>query len=258
MSDSAPAAIESIPSPPAVIGATGGSGTRIVARAAQRCGMFIGKKLNAQKDALDISAFLNVWLNSYLNRADEPDLEIRMRVYLSRVLEAYLSPLETSSMKTAPWGWKEPRSIFVLPFLAQVLPGMRFVHVVRDGRDMAFSRNQNQPLKHGEALLGPEAEVDSPAGSIALWTEGNLAAARAGEEQLGDRYLRIRYEDLCARPEAELARLLTFLELEGDPAELAGDVAPPPTIGRWREQDPEVIAELERIAHPALERFGYL
>ena len=257
MNESAPAAIESIPSPPTVIGATGGSGTRVVARVAQRCGMFIGKKLNAQKDALDISAFLNVWLNSYLDRGDDdPLLEVRMGNYLGRVLEAYLSPMEPA--KAGPWGWKEPRSIFVLPFLTQVLPGMRFVHVVRDGRDIAFSRNQNQPLKHGEALLGSEAEVDSPAGSIAMWSEGNLTAARAGEEQLGERYLRIRYEDLCARPEPELARLLAFLELEGDPTELAAEVRPPPTIGRWREEDTDVIRELERIAQPGLERFGYL
>ena len=54
---------------------------------------------------------------------------------------------------TAAWGWKEPRSIYLLPFFHRHLPGLRFLHVVRDGRDMAFSENQNQLRKHGEARV---------------------------------------------------------------------------------------------------------
>ena len=86
----------------------------------------------------------------------------------------------------------------------------------------------------------------------------NLEAADTGEAELGERYLRIRFEDLCAEPEPVIARVLDFLELEGDAAGYAQEVEPPPTIGRWRESDPELIGELERIASPALERFGYL
>ena len=62
-------ALESIPTPPNVIGATGGSGTRVVARIVLRCGMYIGKKLNAQKDSLDIGGFLTRWRCSIWPRA---------------------------------------------------------------------------------------------------------------------------------------------------------------------------------------------
>ena len=85
----------------------------------------------------------------------------------------------------------------------------------------------------------------------------NLKAAEAAETELGERYLRIRFEDLCAEPEPVIAGVLGFLELEGDPAELADEVQPPPTLGRWREADPALVQELEQIAAPALERFGY-
>ena len=54
-----------------------------------------------------------------------------------------------------PWGWKEPRSIYLLPFFHQQLPALRFLHVVRDGRDMALSANQNQLRKHGNGLPSP-------------------------------------------------------------------------------------------------------
>ena len=251
MTNAGSLALESIPTPPNVIGATGGSGTRVVARIAQQCGMYIGTKLNAQKDSLEISGYLTCWVGPFLAQGDE--LEHTMRSELARVLEVHGVPANG-----APWGWKAPPSIFLLPFFWRVLPGFRFVHVLRDGRDMAFSRNQRQLERYGEQLLGEGVPLDSRAGSIAVWTKANVAAAQFGEEQMGDRYLRMRYEDLCAEPEREIAGLLAFLELEGDPSELSALVAPPPTLGRWREQDPAVVAELERIARPALERFGYL
>ena len=253
MTESRAGAIESIPSPPRVIGATGGSGTRVVARIAQQCGMYIGTRLNGAKDSLEIGGYLACWVRPFLTRGDDPGLENVMRSDLARVLKAHGVPANG-----APWGWKAPPSIFLLPFFFRVLPGFRFVHVLRDGRDMAYSRNQRQVDMYGEDLVEGGVPLGSPAGSIAVWTKANTAAARFGEEEMGDLYLRMRYEDLCARPEAEIARLLAFLELEGDPEELAAAVAPPPTLGRWREQDPAVIAELERIAQPALERFGYL
>ena len=82
-----------------------------------------------------------------------------------------------------PWGWKEPRSIYLLPFLHRHLPSLRFLHVVRDGRDMALSANQNQLRKHGDAAAIP-ADLSPPERSIALWSWVNLTAARYGEEHL--------------------------------------------------------------------------
>ena len=252
MTDSRLEALESLPSPPKVIGATGGSGTRVVAGIALRCGLRMGENLNRSNDNRNLARYITRWANRYLLKPEDQSLRDEMRNDLAVVLAEHVIP------DRGPWGWKEPRSIILLPFFAQALPGMTFLHVVRDGRDMAFSRNQNQPRRHGEAVLGPDAKPGSPAGSIALWTELNLAAARFGEAELGERYLRIRYEDLCAEPEPVIARVLEFLELQGDAAELAGEVDPPASLGRWRGEDPAVVAELERVGGPALERFGYL
>ena len=197
--------------------------------------------------------YLARWINPYLVNPDKPGLGEEMRSDFGRLLERHLA-----QGHGGPWGWKAPPSIFLLPFFARVLPGMRFVHVLRDGRDIAFSRNQNQPRRYGAALLGPDAELASPAGAIRLWTQANLTAAQFGERELGERYLQIRFEDVCSDPQPVIARLLAFLELAGDPAALAAEVQAPPTLGRWRQQDAALVAELEEIARPALERFGYL
>jgi hypothetical protein len=176
-----------------------------------------------------------------------------MRAELGPLLERH-----RASADSGAWGWKEPRSIFLVSFLARALPGLRLLHMVRDGRDLAFSKNQNQPRKHADAFLGSESpRPDAPVRSIELWNAVNLRAADAGEAELGERYLRIRFEDLCAEPEPVISKTLGFLGLEGDPAQLAEEVEPPPTLGRWREAEPVLVQELERIAAPALERFGY-
>jgi hypothetical protein len=48
---------------------------------------------------------------------------------------------------------------------------------------MAFSENQNQLKKHGDAVLGDELRrAKTPVRSIALWNRVNQAAADYGEE----------------------------------------------------------------------------
>ena len=65
------------------------------------------------------------------------------------------------------------------------LPGFRFLHLVRDGRDMAFSDNQVQLRKHGDAVLGSDDEAPGAVRSISLWSDVNLRAADYGERKLG-------------------------------------------------------------------------
>ena len=229
---------------PGVIGATGGSGTRVLAAIAQRGGMFVGSDLNRSLDALDFAAFFDRWVGREL----APEAAAELRALVAR---------QHAEAVGRPWGWKEPRSVYLLPFLAAELPGLRFLHVVRDGRDMALSSNQVQLRKHGDAVLGRDDEPE-PLRSIALWREINLRAADFGERELGDRYLRIRFEDLCAQPTATVAQVLRFFGLDGDAERIAADeVQTPPTLGRWREADPELRAALNERAADALERFGY-
>jgi hypothetical protein len=86
----------------------------------------------------------------------------------------------------------------------------------------------------------------------------NSAAADFGEQQMPGRYLRIRFEDLCAQPVETVARIYEFFGLEGDVEQAAAEVRPPDTLGRWRKSRRKVLEQLHEIASPALERFGYL
>lgn len=236
---------------PLVIGATGGSGTRVVARIVRGAGVYIGRGLNESEDQLEIADYYDRWINPWL--ADSSSCEVMMRAELDEILRRHLLPRP----RAGPWGWKEPRSIYLLPFLDRTFPSLRFLHVVRDGRYMAFSTNQNQLRKHGAAVLGSEGEVE-PRRSIALWARANEAAADHGERRLGDRYLRLRFEDLLERRQEAFQRLGAFLG--ADPAKLdcETELERPVATGGGRSPDPRVIAELEARAGAALARFGYL
>lgn len=226
-----------------------------MARILRLAGLFTGAELNESEDAWKLGDYSDRWINAYLSHRDAlpSAVEREMLDDLEALLADHCAPIVA---KPRAWGWKEPRSIFLLPFLHRHLPQLRFLHVVRDGRDMALSANQNQLRKHGDATPIP-AGLPAAARSISLWSWVNLEARRYGEEHLGDRYLRIRFEDLCARPPDVVELVLGFFGLDGDPRALAAEVSPPPSLGRWRTEDAAVVGELERAAGHALQELGY-
>jgi hypothetical protein len=242
---------------PAVVGATGGSGTRVVARIAREGGLYIGAEgLNESEDPLYLSDFYDRWINAVVGGGGR--LRVRVDAQMVNefriVLARHLSALDG---RPARWGWKEPRSIYLLPFLDRHLPGLRFLHVVRDGRDMALSANQNQLNKHGSLIGLTQPLPSGPAASIALWSWVNGEAARYGRERLRDRYLRVRFEDLCEQPAGVAARIFEFLGLEGDVRAAAAAVTPPRSLGRWRAADRSLVAGLERVGGGTLVELGY-
>jgi hypothetical protein len=221
--------------------------------------MFIGTRLNESEDAVDFRDYSDRWINLFMTRDRSPlspEVHEEMVRDLRATAEGHLLSLDGTSTL---WGWKEPRSIYLLPFFHSQYPNVKFLHVVRDGRDMAFSWNQNQLRKHGQTLLtAGEMLWDDPFKSIALWARINLMVAEYGRQFLGDRYLRIRFEDLCGRPVFTVRQILDFFNLRGDPEKIARlEIKPPASLGRWKETDEDTLAKLGSIGREALEMFAY-
>jgi hypothetical protein len=136
-----------------VIGATGGSGTRVVVRIVRHAGFFMGTNLNVAQDALDFKDFHDRWINLYLSekRTQMPRAQKELMVKEFQVcVKKHRNSIPDENMK---WGWKAPRSILLLPFIHSQYQQMKFIHVIRDGRDIAYSKNKNQLKKHGKVLL---------------------------------------------------------------------------------------------------------
>src|SRR5215217_5153740 len=73
------------------------------------------------------------------------------------------------------------RSILMVPFWHERFPAMRFLHVIRDGRDMAYSEQQNQIRRHGNAILGSDIDRPWPERAMLWWARVNGALADYGE-----------------------------------------------------------------------------
>ena len=156
-----------------------------------------------------------------------------------------------------------------------VFPEARFIHVVRDGRDVASSLVQ-QPWWHG--FRGPGAWGFGPLSSEdeATWLEsGRSFAVLAGLEwkilmeafAAAERavpagaWLELRYEDVVERPREQVERLLAHLGLEwtdGFERAFAGLEFTRARSGAYREELPARDADLlDRVLAPALRAHGY-
>jgi hypothetical protein len=115
--------------------------------------------------------------------------------------------------------------------VASALPEAHFVHLVRDGRDVALSQI--------EVDFGPDQVADAARD----WVEG-IGKARRQARRL-PHYLELRYEDLVAEPEPLLRRVCEFIQLSWDPA----------TLDYHRgaeERMAEVTRDFERGGGPAI------
>jgi len=255
---------------PVVIGATGGSGTRVIHGILETAGLFMGhdQNLNHAGDAMDIEPILDAFINPILSTTNTLDYEAddlpnKLRAAAIRDLTIAVSRfLNTLPAPQGRWGWKNPRSMYILPLIHALFPKVRFIHLVRDGRDMATSDNQNQPRKHYQALFAEPLNETDPSGSIHLWATANLAVANWAERNLGERYYRLRFEDLCAEPENSVRQILEFAGFEDSEIQLAlftagKTVAAPSSLNRWRQLDPAIAENLTRQGAAALARFGY-
>lgn len=247
-------------SSPLVIGATGGSGTRVVARVARRAGYNLGSHLNDAEDALEFVAFHDRWINRVAAAERRPLTKRQTEQMSAEFQNALLRHLPERDAGQL-WGWKAPRSIYFLPLIHSVFPALKFIHVLRDGRDMAFSDNQNQLRQHGRVILSWHERwfAAVPMRSILLWDRVNRDAARYGEAQLGSNYLRVRFEDLCRAPTPTVARILCFLGSNLDAQQVAdAEISPPPTLARWKTHPEAITRGLTAAAAASLRNFGYL
>jgi hypothetical protein len=161
---------------------------------------------------------------------------------------------------------KTPNHVLYMPLLADTFPEAKFIHIVRDGRDVALSWT--------EAEFGPRTT-----GAAALaWRRRVLHGERAGRVLGPERYLRVQYEALVVAPVEELERVCDFVEIDFHPNMLEYSknaerlssatryphrhtrlmLAPTSGVRNWRMQmRVGDVALFQAVAGSTLQMFGY-
>lgn len=121
------------------------------------------------------------------------------------------------------YGDKMPGYVLRVPMLADLLPEARFVHIIRDGRDVALSTG---------ALAGRGTDLVSAALN---WRTRVTAGRTDGAALATGRYHEVRYEALVTDPEAELRALCAFAGLPWDGAMLRHTERPEATPAKVRD-----------------------
>ena len=242
------------------------SGSRLLARLLDRAGLFLGAHRNESEDAWDLLPVVR-----YLVIRHYPDYRATAAdALLPDLLEAALARHLEGIAPGQPWGWKLSESGFILPVLAALLPGLRVVHLLRDGRDVAFSDHTGPTdafwrkvffdrddiaTWRGLALTGPAYRRRPHLFNARHWANAVAVTRRFGQD-LGPRYRELRYEALCARPRESLAELLDWLGLP-----VAGDatdgIAIRPATGRFRQAPRRHLAAVLPIIAPLQAALGY-
>lgn len=151
------------------------------------------------------------------------------------------------------WGDKTPEYTRYLPILRELFPAAQFVHVVRDGRDVALSGyRMHFGAKNAYAAAREWRHVLEEAEAFA-------ATMPAGS------FIELRYEDLLTKTHETMARLIRFLEIDDPEGQVTGAVGRlaaaelrAGNFNKWktelsrREQDMYAV-----IAGSWLTRYGY-
>ncbi len=166
------------------------------------------------------------------------------------------------------WADCTPSHLRYMEEIKKEIPTALFVHIIRDGRDVALSLDKLGwmrpfPWDSTRSLL-----------VTGIWWEWLVSRGLAAGRRLQGDYFEVRFEDLVARPRETLQGVGSFIgeDLDYDRIREAGigSVAKPNTsfveeghaafnpVGRWKSKlDPGRLIELERTIGPMLKGLGY-
>lgn len=161
------------------------------------------------------------------------------------------------------WGDKTPLNALYLPWISDLFPGAQYIHMLRDGRDVALSY-----VRAGLYTTLEEA--------AARWVRSVRDVRRFQRTLRPAEFIEIRYEELVAQSAIQLERVSAFLGVTRRPEMLEywrtgrelGDTDSPHhaglgrpvtdrSVGRWRTLPPDERQALERVLGDTLGRAGY-
>jgi sulfotransferase family protein len=217
---------------------------------------------------------VEAWLNSKLFRASGLEAEaIRKRLlqecknggdFLSIVMGEICA-----AQGMQRWAENSPEGMLYLPLIKRLIPNALFVHILRDGRDVAASLSRRRfvrafPWKDRHGLMG-----------CGIYWEWIVEHGRRFGRTIPADYMEIHFEHLVARPQETLNQIGAFIEqtLDYDVIRRVGygSVAKPNTsfyaesenaefnpVGRWKTTfTPEQLLRFERLVGKTLANLGY-
>jgi uncharacterized membrane protein YkvA (DUF1232 family) len=246
------------------------SGSRLLTRLLTELGVFMGANLSDSEDSEDMAELVE---HIVLEHApDYTGLFAEGDPALDQLAMAAVTEHLAGRPQQARWGWKHCETGHALPVIARLFPTAQTIHLIRDGRDVAFSPFVAPKHPYWRKIYFGVAELRSwrgfamtqrayrkhgPLFNATRWVN-SVTLGRAHGLMLGERYHEVRYEDLVADPKGAAERIAAFLGLP--PPELSTEALHVDTgrVGKWRTLPEAKTAEVLALLTPTLATFGYV
>jgi hypothetical protein len=163
------------------------------------------------------------------------------------------------------WADNTPFHVLYMAEIKKTIPNAQFVHMIRDGRDVAMSLSRMGwphcfpwDAKHRLLISG-------------LYWKWLVSLGRESGRKLGPDYLELQYEKLVGRPQETLAILSQFIGEDLNDKNIrenaVGTVARPnssfphtgelKSVGRWKNLSNAEAIPLAALLSPLLQELGY-
>ena len=249
------------------------SGSRLLAGMLIAQGVYMGTGLNESLDAEYLFPLVEYLVCEYY-----PGYSALWQAERDVVLEDLLQYGFDALLKDMParqsaWGWKLGETTYVLPVIQALFPDVRVIHIIRDGRDVAFSDHVAPHNAFWKKVYFNSYDISRWRGRRLNWRAyrrashlynaqhwvNSVTVGRAYGSMLGGRYCEVRYEDLCRDYVKVSEALLRWLGRDVDRAVLQQQAEGIHTrgIGGFHAQPWYKRRQVLIVAGPLLESMGY-
>jgi hypothetical protein len=255
--------------PPIVVYNASHSGSRLLTRMLAHMGVYMGANLNASEDSIDMAELVE---HVILEHAPDfsglfADGDPLLGELALSAVAAHLAERPAG----ARWGWKLCETGHALPVISRLFPDARFLHLIRDGRDVAFSTFVAPKHPYWRKIHFNTAEIRSwqglpmsqrayrahaPLFNAARWAN-SVSLGRAHGAMLGERYCEVRYEALVTEPARVARDLAAHLDLPAPDIASARFEIDVTRVGKWRAEDPDDLGDVCDLIGPTLSAFDY-
>jgi Sulfotransferase family len=215
---------------------------------------------------------MKYWLNSKMFRASglsREEIEVKVLSQCKSNTDFLVIVMQeiTRSQGKERWAVWGPDNLLYMPQIKKELPKAKFIHIIRDGRDVALSL-------HREGWIRPLPwDRDQGLAVAALHWLWKVNRGRKYGRRFGSDYLELRFEDLLSKRDEILRRISEFIGFEIDPefieknalgtlkdsnSTFRSTAQQNVPMGRWRTLlPPPDIDLLESVLGPTLLELGY-
>lgn len=210
------------------------------------------------------------WLTMPFNTKRKPS-----RDFLADLRQLYYAVWQESGNQIIIDSSKVPSHLYMLAQIPEI--DLRVLHLVRDGRAVAYSWNKRRKQELGITKTGGQMPHRSASRAMLTWSIENLYTAFIGRQ--APYYTVLRYEDLVQNPENALGLALEKLAFTHIPLDILRSglvqVQPTHSVGgnplrftqktihisfdeEWRRQMPSIKQKfLGLLGFPAMRKYGY-